>query len=332
MIVPLNRLMAVLALCGLLVQSVQAEGDSVGSSDPPRTPEQARIALREWGIEYTQSAFLERVKKGDLFAVRLFRDAGMDLHAPTDDHGWLGWTALMWAAMEGRLQVVEFLVEHGADVNARTENGTTALIAAAGKGQLQVVEFLVEHGADINARTDEGQTSLAAAISGGRSASVRFLSLVRFLVNIGADIIAEDGETALMQAAREGDLAVMRLLVDRGADVNARTDRGWTALMSAASGELVGYKEAAVRFLVEHGADIHAQDHHGRTALLVAVWWPFGPSEAAVRLLVDQGADVNARDRNGMTVLMHAAGAGALEVVRFWWIRGPTSTPEIAMA
>ena len=94
----------VLGLVSLLLVSVAygegrggkkvVEPDSAGDSYQPRTPEQARSKLSERGIQYTQSSFFERVEKGDLFAVQLFVDAGMTIHARTNQ----GKTALMVAA------------------------------------------------------------------------------------------------------------------------------------------------------------------------------------------------------------------------------------------
>jgi ankyrin repeat domain-containing protein 50 len=81
---------------------------------------------------------------------------------------------------------------------------------------------------------------------------------------------------------------VVRLLVDRGADVNAKDNEGWTALYRAA----VGGHEAVVRLLVDRGADVNAKDNEGWTALY---WAAVGGHEAVVRLLVDRGADVNAK-------------------------------------
>ena len=147
MLASLNRLMAVLALCGLLMPPAQAEPDSVGDLAPPRTPEQARNELRERGIPYTQLAFLERVKKGDLFAVGLFRDAGIDLHAPTDDHGWTG---LMGAAKEGRLEA-EFLVEHGADIHAQDYprwHLPEGALARLGKGSIRERDRTIAYSPD----------------------------------------------------------------------------------------------------------------------------------------------------------------------------------------
>ena len=113
-----------------------------------QTPEQARSELLERGILYTQLAFLERAKKGDLFAVELFRDAGMDLHAPMDDHGR---TALMRAAKEGRRLGAEFLVEHGADIHAQEYprwHLPEGALARLGKGSIRARDRTIAYSPD----------------------------------------------------------------------------------------------------------------------------------------------------------------------------------------
>ena len=118
------------------------ELDSTGDSYQPRTPEQARSELSERGIQYTRSSFFESVEKGDLFAVQLFVDAGMAIHARTNQ----GKTSLMVAAEEGDVEMVRFLANKGADVNTPDNRGRTPLRLAEEKGLQEVADFLKEIG------------------------------------------------------------------------------------------------------------------------------------------------------------------------------------------
>ena len=111
----------------------------------------------------------------------------------TDDDGW---TALMIALREGRTEVVETLIESGADVNAKAYKGATALMGALSVGNTEVVKVLTEAGADVNAKSNEGWT-------------------------------------ALMSASQEGNAEAVEALIDAGANLNIRNGRGWTALMAA---------------------------------------------------------------------------------------------------
>jgi hypothetical protein len=105
------------------------------------------------------------------------------------------------------------------------------------------------------------------------------------------------GQTALHHAAKRGREATVRLLVDRGADVNAKNNYRETVLHLAAR------REAVVRLLVDRGADVNAKDNNRVTVLHLAA---NEANEAVVQLLVDRGADVNAKDNYDMTVLYRA--------------------------
>jgi ankyrin repeat protein len=200
--------------------------------------------------------------KGDLSLVKeLIEDYGIDINSATSDYD--GMTALISASKWGNLEIVHYLVEHGANVNAAmTTDGMTALMWACEKGHLEIVRYLVGHGANVNAaRTDGGHTSLMWACFKGH------LEIVRCLVEHGANVNAartNDGITALMWACAKGHLEIVRCLVENGANVNAAyTDNGMTALMSASSS---GRLEI-VRYLCQNGADATITDKDGKKAI-----------------------------------------------------------------
>ena len=140
------------------------------------------------------------------------------------------------------------------------------------------------------------------------------LEVVRLLIEAGADMNAKDAQyhedTALLVAARGGHLEVVRLLVEAGADMNAANARGATALLVAAQ---QGHLEV-VRLLIEAGADVNVANADGETALLDQA--ARGHLEE-VRLLLKAGADMNAKDADGATPLffcsrMRPLGSGAV--------------------
>jgi ankyrin repeat protein len=134
---------------------------------------------------------------------------------------------------------------------------------------------------------------------------------VKILLDSGADVDARarDGGTALTLAAENGHEAVVRLLLEYRADVNAEARYGGTALTWAAKN---GH-EAVVRLLLKHRADVDAKGHYGRTALTLAAE---NGHEAVVRLLLEHRADVDARLGYGGTALTRAAENGHEAVVR----------------
>jgi hypothetical protein len=171
----------------------------------------------------------------------------------------------MLASLEGHLEVVRWLLEKGADVNAAEENGWTALMVASDNGHLPVVKLLVEKGADVNKAKNNGRTALIFASLWG------YLPVVKWLLEKGADVnaaadadaVKEGGWTALMHASQKGHLRVVKLLLDEKADVNAVDNMGRTALMFASEkGHL-----PVVKLLLEKGADVNAvANDDGKTA------------------------------------------------------------------
>ncbi|KAI9855731.1 MAG: hypothetical protein M1824_005891 [Vezdaea acicularis] len=143
------------------------------------------------------------------------------------------------------------------------------------------------------------------------AASSGLRTVTQLLLDDGADVEAknERGETALHWAAWDGHEAVVQLLVEKGADLDVKDEDGRTALHRAASR---GH-EAVEQLLVEKGADVEVKDKDGRTALHQAAW---NRHEAVVQLLVEKGADVDVKDKYGQTALHQAALNGHEAVVQ----------------
>ena len=232
-------------------------------SDPAfQTPEAARSALDDRGIAYTPVSFFERLRAGDVSAVRLFIAAGMDIHS-RDAYGT---TALNAAAWAGHVEVVRILVEHWiaeAGAQAQDASGTTVLMYAAFGGDVEVVRLLLDNGADLHAQDAFGTTALMYAAFGGD------VEVVRLLLDDGIDLHAQDtsGRTVLMYAALGGDVEVVRLLLENdGIDLHAQDAFGTTVLMYAALGGAVEFAQ----FLLDNGTDLHARNNNGRTVLMWA--------------------------------------------------------------
>ncbi|KAH8834271.1 hypothetical protein DL96DRAFT_1810581 [Flagelloscypha sp. PMI_526] len=173
-------------------------------------------------------------------------------------------TPLHVAAVEENLEVAQFLVERGADVNAAGGPFGTPLQAAAQCASLEIVKLLVDNGAEVN-RVEAGRTALQVATWPGS------LVVVRFLVEKGADVNYVGEESPILCAAAwTGRLEVVELLLENGADVNAGgAGESPTALHAAVeSGNL-----EIVQLLVEKGADINAVGRDNKTVLEAAEQW-----------------------------------------------------------
>lgn len=136
------------------------------------------------------------------------------------------------------------------------------------------------------------------------------LALLKTMASSKAAVNVADsrGTTPLMNAATVGSLDAIKILLDAGADVNARNGLDLTALIYGASAP------AKVKLLVEAGADVNAKSKFGRTALLLAAAHPGGAE--TVRLLLSKGADPKAKDTTNATPLAEAARANNMESLR----------------
>ncbi|HYP09421.1 MAG TPA: ankyrin repeat domain-containing protein, partial [Bryobacteraceae bacterium] len=158
-----------------------------------------------------------------------------------------GATPLMYAAAFGNAPQMMLLLEAGAHVNSQNKFQATALIWADGDAVKS--RLLIEHGADVNVRTQQGRTPLMAAAKRNGNAD-----LVRLLLEKGADV-KSPGDTTLIPAAQSGDVEIIRLLIQAGANVNCTGSRmGDTPLMYAAASENV----EATRLLLTKGANPNA--------------------------------------------------------------------------
>ncbi len=190
-----------------------------------------------------------------------------------------GHTPLENAAINGQLKVAAFLLDHGADVNAR---GGTALFAATGAGNRAMVEFLLAHGADVNAINNiHQQTPLFGAVQKG------FAAVTEVLLANKADVNAVDGpgETPLFYAAQQGT-NLIQILLAAGANVNVTNNEGRTPLSFAAEKA----PPEVVKMLLDAKADPNGGDLD--PPLLCAV---YEKAAESVQLLLQAGANPNVK-------------------------------------
>jgi len=141
----------------------------------------------------------------------------------------IGWTALHYASEYGHEDIATYLLDHGADINARDVRGWTPLYSACANDHLVMVVLLVSKGADptITDSHDGGSTPLMIAAAWGHVAIVHYLLLNRG-VRATVDDRDADGETALWGAAFDGHEGVVSVLVEAGADPMVGDDMNTT--------------------------------------------------------------------------------------------------------
>jgi ankyrin repeat protein len=241
-----------------------------------------------------------------------------------------GLTALVFAAREGDLESANLLLEAGADVNQVTEYGWTPLLTATNNRHYKLGTFLIDWGADVNIANKGKWTPLYLAtdnrnIEGGdypvQKPDMDHLEYIKVLLDHGAapngqakdntlsrtiftmQWFLESGVTPFVRAAQSSDTALMKLLLQYGADPKIASDHNDTALTAAAG---VGWVEGvtyehsvkenveAVKMVLDLGLDPNHANNDGRTPLMVAAMK--GRSEV-VQMLVDRGAKLDTRDR-----------------------------------
>ena len=256
-------------------------------------------------------------------------------------------TPLLYAAREGHLETVRVLLDAGANIEQADADGVTPLLMAILNERLDVARLLVERGANVNAMDWYGQTPLWAAVD-VRNLDVpgptrdngvdrsKALELIRLLLEKGANPnvrtkeyppqrrwitrlgslswVDFTGQTPFLRAALAGDVTVMRLLLEYGADPNIPTYGGTTPLMAAAGINWVvaqTYDEGpealleAVKLAWELGNDVNAVNSMGLAAIHGAA---NRGSNEIIEFLAEKGAALDIPDKHGRTPLTWAKG------------------------
>jgi ankyrin repeat protein len=272
---------------------------------------------------------------------------------PTKDGGM---TPLLFAVRDGNVAMTRLLLELGADINQTSGNHTSPLLIALLNGQVTLATELLERGADPNITDDYKRAALFAAIELRNFNHEKYpflyddgrdpLDLIKALLARGADPnqrtettpvhglmqfdgswVNFDGQTPFIRAALSGDIEVMRLLLQHGADPNIATTQGSTALM-AASGinwipaqtftrSEVEYVEA-VKLCLERGAPVNAVNSLQLAAIHGAAnrGWT-----SIIQILAAAGARLDVKDAGGRSPMTFAEGT-------FLAIRPPVAKPE----
>ena len=223
------------------------------------------------------AALADAAESGDWSAARSMLGAATAIDEAQAD----GTTALIWAAYHRNNELVQELLERGADANATNRYGMSALYQASRVGDAAMIATLLEHGADANAAMPEGDTPLMLA---ARSGSV---VATRQLLDAGADVDATEsfhGETALVWAAGENHADIVDLLIERGANIDhVTTEFTWDLTQAGVSSELPrgglqplthAVRENSLdsaQLLIDAGADVNFIDPRGISTLRVAV-------------------------------------------------------------
>ncbi len=257
-------------------------------------------------------------------------------------------SALEFAARDGCVACIPVLVDAGADINAVDQDGITPLLSAIINGHYDAAGVLLEKGANPNIADRTGRSPLYSAVDfhtmpasnrpspkeidneltsldvatrllakgANVNAQLKQQQPYRTKLDRGDDTMLTTGTTPFLRAAKAGDVAAMKLLLNKGADPKLATRTGINPLMAAAG---LGSKEEdttgrrktpaeaieAIKICLQAGLDINAVDGRGQTALHGAAFWGL---DDVVQFLVERGAKLDVKDRQGKTPLDAAMG------------------------
>lgn len=240
---------------------------------------------------------------GHLEVVRLLLSHNAVIDIEEDDQA----TPLWLACQDGHLEVARFLISRGANINAASKiSGANSLYTAAQNGHTDVARLLVKEGALVD-------------VLGGRLGSALFVAsqeghkdIVEFLLARGAnpnDKRLESGDSPLHEAAYNGHVDALALLIKYGGHVDNVTASGWSPLMCASEG---GHLKV-VELLIKHKADIHIKEEDDTTALWLASQ---GGHVKIMELLLSKGAAQDNALSTDRRPIHQAAQGGHLEAVK----------------
>jgi ankyrin repeat protein len=258
-----------------------------------------------------------------------------------------GFTAFLFSAREGDTESAKAMLDAHVDIDQTDVDGTTALVVSIMNKKYTFAKFLLDRGANPNLADVKGRAALYAIVdirnedysalpNRKEDDPLPSFEIVKALLLRGAnpnlqltknlpgrsgmdsgDTTLDEGTTPLMRAARAGDAAVMRALLEKGADPKLTTKEGNTALMFAAG---VGYRDKntrgletealeALKVALDQGLDLNQTNTRGETALHGAA---LRGADTLVQFLADHSAKLDAKTKQGFTPLDIAMGKNSL--------------------
>ena len=263
-------------------------------------------------IQLPEDGLWHAARTGDLPAMKRYIAEGADVNAPDEN---LNITPLAWSVLHGQTEAARLLIENGADVNIKDDDGSIPLHGAVVFGRADVAKLLIENGANLQARNNDGGTPADALHLDWRTTG--FIGgLVGVEVEKNVDVMQSGrNEIAklfgvkefnskdipstqnLSEAVFTGDLAAVKQALTDGADPSAMDPQSGSTMLATAA--LMGHTEI-VKLLLEHGADVNTKSRDGGTALHAAAF--LGRIET-VKFLLEKGADANLRSNIGGTAM-----------------------------
>lgn len=281
-------------------EKAQEQLPKVGPAAGDRTAERAQ--LEKMGFEYRVENFLKSVADDNTAVAELFVKAGIDVNAKEEKEGY---TALLLAIRNKNQKIARMILDAGANPNAQNKAGDYPLHAASSAGLCDVVKQLITAKADVK---EGGPQALVGASSSG------FIECVRALVDADAPLNGNEATDAVSLAASKGHVDIVKLFFDKGMDVRSSDKYGRRLIDNLLFTAAFTGETKVIRFLLEKGADKNARGDEDGTPLIEAIQRK--SRDEAFKLLLSKGADVNAANNRGETALYFAVEKENLELIK----------------
>ena len=243
------------------------------------------------------TALMIACEKRHVDAIHVLLKARSDTNIVCKD----GCTCLMIAVYEHCSdEVLQAIIDHGADVNATSKNSATALMIAYEKRYVGAIRILLKAESDTNIVRKDGCTCLMIAVYEHCSDEV-----LQAIIDHGADLNAtsKNNATALIIACEKRHVDAIHVLLKAGSDTNIVRKDGCACLMIAVYEHC---SDEVLQAIIDHGTDVNAINKHSATALMSAC---VKRHVDAIHVLLKAGSDTNIADNNGNTCFMHAINA-----------------------
>lgn len=237
------------------------------------------------GAQELSGRLVQAVSAGDRAEIKSLLLQGADINGIDS----VGMTPLVMAVIRNHTEIVELLLQNGADPRLSTISGISPIETARSQKRVRIDMLLTDQ---LLKQSGKGYTYLTTAVL------KKDKETITKLIELEYDINSRDteGATSLMYAIYHGYTEIAKLLVSAGADINAADKAGMQALhIAAASGSLKG-----VLFLLQNGVRINDQTAKGETALLLAAKYRH---INIMELLIKNGADLSIRNKEGKSFL-----------------------------
>lgn len=242
------------------------------------------------------SPILWAINKQSLDIVDSLINAGAKIDKRYED----GSTLLHCAIMPGNDEILKLLLKEGISVNCKDDLGNTPLMIAVNLALLNVVAILITEGANINARNNDMNTPLTLASMEGHT------EIVRLLIANEANVhdSNKSGKNSLILACLHNNLEVVKVLIDNGCNIESIEPEKKQTCLSVAS--CYGF-DKIVEYLIKHGANVNTNSYIGTTPLMLAA---SNDHLNIVKVLIKNNAEVNVQNETGSTCLIEASSKG----------------------